>query len=165
MGLRSPLPKPRSPHLLRPTPRPRKRPPPSPPRPREPPSRHPPRLSTTPNPQQRTNRLGSPPTSHHHTSRLTNTHMGCLPPPCSLRSPRGRRMQEPKTTDQERVNRFCRSNHRFIVLHRARIEPGITPSRCQGRKCWSCGSPPVSLTNNHTPHTSTPARINQRPIL
>ena len=51
---------PRRPHLLRPTPRRRRPPPPSPARPRQPPRRHPARLPTPPQPLQRTHRLGPP---------------------------------------------------------------------------------------------------------
>ena len=60
---------PRCTRLLRPTPRRRRRAPPSPARPRQPPRRHPPRLPTTPHRLQRRNRLG---TSPNHPSRLTS---------------------------------------------------------------------------------------------
>ena len=52
---------PRRPRLLRPAPRRRRHPPPSPTRPRQPTRRHPPRLPTPPHPLQRTHRLGTPP--------------------------------------------------------------------------------------------------------
>ena len=51
---------PRRPSLLRPTPRRRRHPPPSPARPGQPPRRHPARLPTPPHPLQRTHRLGPP---------------------------------------------------------------------------------------------------------
>ena len=66
--------KPRMPKVLRPTPRRRRPPPPSPTRPRQPTRRHPPRLPHPPHPLQRKHGLGPPPTHTHKrksTSRLT----------------------------------------------------------------------------------------------
>jgi hypothetical protein len=62
--------------LLRRTPRRGRPPPPSPTRARQPPRRHPPRLSRTPKPLRRDDRLGTPIPDHHRTSRLTLTAPG-----------------------------------------------------------------------------------------
>ena len=77
LGVLFPHPKPRRPSVLRPTASSRRSPPPSPTSSRQPTRRHPPRLPQTPNPLQRTNRLGTP--NHHRPSRrLTFTPLGCL---------------------------------------------------------------------------------------
>ena len=64
--------------LLRPAPRRRRHPPPSPTRPRQPTRRHPARLPTPPHPLRRTHRLGTPP--NHHPSRLTSYEPGMSSP-------------------------------------------------------------------------------------
>ena len=60
---------PRGPSVLRPAPRRRRHPPPSPARPGQPTRGHPARLPTPPHPLQRTHRLGTPP---NHPRRLTS---------------------------------------------------------------------------------------------
>src|SRR6516165_4780025 len=67
---------PRRPSALRPAPRRRRPPPPSPTRPRQPPRGHPARLHTPPHALQRTHRLGPP----HASRRLTNYEPGMSNP-------------------------------------------------------------------------------------
>jgi hypothetical protein len=76
MGLLRTEHQPRRPRLLRPASRRRRPPPPSTPRPRQPPRRHPPRLPTTPNPLQRRQSLGTPPTQPQLPGRLTTYEPG-----------------------------------------------------------------------------------------
>jgi hypothetical protein len=77
VGLRHLEMQPRRPRFLRPTPRRRRHPPPSPTRPGQPPRRHPSRLPTPPHPLQRRHRLGTPNTSPGSCS-LTLKTLGCL---------------------------------------------------------------------------------------